>query len=113
MRERTGSRSAAVVAGLVAIMALGMLTGAAHAQVDPYGNGEPDVLPTIISRGGPDEPRPIVGGDIFRSEPEVEGGVLPFTGGDVTVFLVIAFVLVGAGTLIVRRRRAERQDTTG
>lgn len=90
--RRVHLRTAFVGLMAVAILALGV--SLAFAQTDPYSDNEPDVKPTLI---------------IDESEPEVEPappGVLPFTGGDVTVFLIGGLAAISVGTLIVKRTRA-------
>jgi LPXTG-motif cell wall-anchored protein len=37
-----------------------------------------------------------------------DSGTLPFTGADVTLFLVIGLSAIGAGTILVRRTRQSR-----
>jgi hypothetical protein len=50
-----------------------------------------DVLPSLQPRGG-----------------EVAPGVLPFTGSDLALFVVIGVAAIAGGTAIVRRARASR-----
>lgn len=120
MKSRAAARL--VLAGLTtALVVMVLLSTGATAQVsDPYGNGEPTVLPTRITHeGNPEVPEddPDVLGTRFSDVPdsgEVAGaadeqpGILPFTGGEVTVFVVVALGLLASGALIVRRTRTAR-----
>jgi hypothetical protein len=68
----------------------------AFAQTDPYSNDKPIVKPSLITRDADPEP------------PSVDPGpptVLPFTGGDVTAFLIVGLMAISAGTLVVHRTR--------
>ena len=123
---RTLSRIAltAVVAALAGILLSTMLLGTSAAQVDPYGGGKPTVLPTRIDRDKstpagtktPDE-EPTVQGIRFSDDgPETlpsadtKPGLLPFTGGDVLPYVLVAIALIGGGFVLVRRVRTGRTD---
>lgn len=124
MASRTVARLVlGVVAGAIAMPML-FTTGATAQMRDPYGNGQPTVLPTrITNTGGPEEPgeSPSVLGERFVDGPgdeqvsgsaqEQQPGLLPFTGGQVTVFLVAGLGLLALGTLLVRRTRAAGDRT--
>jgi LPXTG-motif cell wall-anchored protein len=60
---------------------------------------------------GPEVNPPGIEGETITPQTEdtsTESGTLPFTGADVTLFLVIGLSAIGAGTILVRRtRRAE------
>jgi LPXTG-motif cell wall-anchored protein len=65
---------------------------------------------------GPEPDNPGIEGETINPNPndlgenEGDGGVLPFTGADITLFVVIGLAAIGTGTLIVRRTRsAEHQ----
>jgi hypothetical protein len=55
---------------------------------------------------------PPEGGVITRDQPDVlggtepEGGALPFTGADITLFVATGLAAVGTGMFIVRRARS-------
>lgn len=103
---------------MVASMALAV--GVAGAQEDPYGGGEPIVLPTRIERDDQpshEEPPVVLDERITQpgadgpqvdasvTEPEAAAGILPFTGGDLTLFVVLGAALGVVGMTIVRRTR--------
>lgn len=100
MQERR--RRAGAIA-IVALVAFAALTTMAWAQTDPYGNGEPQVKPTLITN---------------PSEPEVETvrqerpatAVLPFTGGDVTLFLAIGLGAISVGVVMLKGRRTHEVE---
>jgi hypothetical protein len=52
-----------------------------------------ELLPSLLPRGE-------------RRGEEVGAGVLPFTGADLTLFVVLGLAAIGAGTVIVRRARS-------
>jgi hypothetical protein len=113
---------AVVVTALTGILLATLLVGTSSAQKDPYGNGKPTVLPTRLDRDTstpdgretPDEEASVQGIRFSDDGPETlpaaeaEPGVLPFTGGEILPFLVAALGLIGAGFVLVRRRRSER-----
>lgn len=100
VKIETDRRTGRIVLGTVASLLIAMvilMAGAepSLAQRDPYGNGGPTVKPTLITNDGePGEP-PL--------EERIGSGTLPFTGGDVTTFLVLGLGAIGVGTLLVRR----------
>ena len=69
----------------------------------------PKVLGTTLVRTDTDVPADEVGGELLeRSASEVgsEGGAtLPFTGADLTLFVMTGIGLAGAGTVLLRGRR--------
>lgn len=72
-----------------------LFAGVASAQTDPYDDGDP------YGGGGPD-----AGGEIIdNAEPSTEGAVLPFTGGEVTTFLLLGAGAIVLGTFIVRKSK--------
>lgn len=72
----------------------------ASAQTDPYGNGGPEVESEVIGTGQGTDNSEVVGSD---------SSVLPFTGADLTLYLAIGLIAVGAGVWLVRRNRV-RED---
>ena len=110
VRARLGKVVLAVVAGLLAASAWTFFySDPASAQVDPYSTQTPSVLPTRVTN----PPDPDIQGDketdddVGAVQPDDRDGVLPFTGGDVTLFLVIGAAAVTTGYVIVRRTRSE------
>ena len=103
LRENMGIRRAAHVTALV-VVAWALLSvafiGAASAQTDPYGNGGPDVEAEVI---GTDE-------GTGNNEVGSDSSTLPFTGADLTLFVVIGACAIGAGAFLVRRTR-QRADS--
>lgn len=65
-----------------------LFAGVASAQSDPYGDGNPGE-----------------GQIIDNAEPDTEGAVLPFTGGEVTTFLLLGAGAIVLGTFIVRKSK--------
>lgn len=118
--------AATLMAGSLMVLAM---TVPAFAQ-DPYGGGKPDDVKGIII-----EKNPSTGGNGSSNEPDVVGdqtvvrdktvvrgssevpgpsvlpstetGVLPFTGGDVLIFLAIGGAAVIIGSTLVRRTREQ------
>jgi hypothetical protein len=120
-RHMTLKKGAAVVLVLVIALigALSLGTVAANAQTtecDPYVEDctqprreqrrppNPDVQADLLERGG-SQPTGETGG-------QAESGTLPFTGADLTLFVVTGVALVGTGTILVRRTRARRSDSS-
>ena len=99
-RTRTENHAGRIVLGMVASTLIAMvilMAGASpsQAQRDPYGNGGPTVKPTlIVDNSDPGDP-PL--------ERRITNGTLPFTGGDVTTFIVLGMSAIVVGTFIVRR----------
>lgn len=107
---------------LLAIVGLG---GSSSAQVDPYASGSPTVLPTRIvitpsttthTASPGDSPSVLPTrherdndndeDDVAAVLPtRVGGGTLPFTGGDLVLFVATGASIIGTGTLLVRRSR--------
>ena len=104
------TRTALFVVAL-AVAAVGMLAFAPVASAgecfrDPYGNL---VCPDTEVRN----PKTSVEADLLErapSTPPAPAETLPFTGADVTLFVVTGAALVGTGTVLVRRTRARRSE---
>jgi hypothetical protein len=99
-------RTVVVAAVIVATMAL---MGSALAQ-----QSGSDELPDDTVRGKFfDRDRTAPGDDVLGELFPGERGesVLPFTGADLTLFVVAGVVAVAAGATIVRRTRARRAQT--
>lgn len=112
---------------LRAIIALSMLAAlslgstAALAQTDPYGGGEPTTAPTLIideSQPGEEEPEvlgttetrgqsPTGDGDTAAEAETRASGLLPFTGGDLALFLLIGTTAIAVGAAIWKRTARE------
>lgn len=105
IRRRSGRIVLVAIAALFLGMAWMFLYGSpAAAQVDPYSTQTPDVLPTRIT----DDKEPKIEPDIVEgSKPEPRDAVLPFTGGDVVLFVLVGAAAVGTGFFIVRRTRSD------
>lgn len=88
---------------LFSIVVLVALMGSPAVAQRRYPPGPPTVLPTVITR--PVVPKPPVAGPAVETAPETD--VLPFTGADVTMFLVGGTAAIATGTTLVRiaRRR--------
>lgn len=95
--RNTGRIVLATVASLLIAMVI-LMAGAkpSLAQRDPYGHGSPTTKPTrIIADSDPGDP-PLA--------------MLPFTGGDVTIFLVLGMSAIGVGTFMVRRHENKKDS---
>lgn len=110
-----------------AFLALAGFGDAANAQVDPYSTGSPTVLPTRITNTAspsesPDSSPTVLPTTLGRgprhpgpdsNPPEIlpsseEGGLLPLTGADLTLFAATGASAIGTGVLFVRRSRRRR-----
>jgi hypothetical protein len=107
---------AIVVVGMFALApaasAQTTITGEGECFFDPYGD---KVCPSDEVR----EPESEVGADLLRrpSTPpdtpaagDEDATTLPFTGADVTLFLVTGVALVATGSVLVRRTRTRRSE---
>jgi hypothetical protein len=110
VRARAGKVVLALVAGLLLATAWTFFySNPASAQVDPYATQTPSVLPTRVTN----PPNPDIQGDketdddVGAIRPDDRDGVLPFTGGDVMLFVVIGAAAVTTGFVIVRRTRSD------
>ena len=99
------SRARCGLAVLLSIVALIALMGSPASAQRRYPPGPPKVLPTVITR--PAVPKDDVGGTTFQAgeETQAEGDVLPFTGADLTLFVVGGMTAIAAGTTLVRVNR--------
>jgi hypothetical protein len=97
-----------VLVGCLVAAAMG-LAGSALAQTTGSAEQPPDdVLGEQIgneTQPGGDERGPSVLGDVTPSE---RGAALPFTGADLTLFVLAGAIAVGAGITLVRRARGSR-----
>ena len=99
------SRARCCLTVLFSVVVLMFLVGSPAVAQRRYPPGPPQVLPTVITR--PDVPKPQVGGTQFQAGPdtEAETDVLPFTGADLTLFVVGGMTAIAAGTTLVRVNR--------
>ena len=97
---------------LVAVVgAMSLASTAAFAQTDPYSGEEPEVLPTTITND--DAPQDEVLDERIQNDDVADAGVsdgqpsssgvLPFTGADLTLFLMTGLAAIGTGSMIVKR----------
>jgi hypothetical protein len=119
-RHMTLKKGAAVVLvlviALIGALSLGTVAANAQTECDPYVEDctqprreqrrppNSDVQADLLERGG-SQPTGETGG-------QAESGTLPFTGADLTLFVVTGVALVGTGTILVRRTRARRSDSS-
>jgi hypothetical protein len=91
----------AVLASLAVVVLMGFFVPALAAPGS--GDNPPDVQPNVIQKGD-------------KTEPEVLGstndGVLPFTGGQVVLFVVIGAAAIGTGMLILRSVGSRRDSVS-
>ena len=92
-----------VLSGLL-VLGAGVASAAEECPLDPYGN---EVCPSEDTKFNPD-----VEADVLtRPEtPPDDGETLPFTGADVTLFVITGAALVATGMLVVRRSRAAKSE---
>jgi hypothetical protein len=110
-QEKARARSVLLVAALLLITVVGglVVAGAAGAATndkgprDPYFTPSDSVLPSRISTPPPRS----------HTVPPFPPGdhVLPFTGADVTLFIITGVAAIATGTVLVRRTRARRQTS--
>lgn len=97
-----------VVAGL--LLALGatfFYGGSAEAKPkEPYSSQRPEVLPTRITDDN-EKRQPDDGDTVGGLEVDDRSGVLPFTGADIMLFLIIGSAAVGTGFVLVRKTRSD------
>ncbi len=74
-------------------------------------------VPAIAAPGGSsDDPPKVAPNELDRDrDPEVlgsaeDGGVLPFTGGDIALFVLVGVGAMGLGAVTVRVARSRRSD---
>lgn len=94
-----------------AVVVVALMAVPAVAQEDPYGNGGPNVKGDVIVNTDSSQPDNTVAGDTGEpaQRPGTSGAILPFTGGDVLVFVLIGGAAVLLGTMLVRRSAARRE----
>lgn len=95
---------------VMAVMLLLLLSAApAFAQQDPYVEVEPTVLPTLIEQPVTEDGKPVTedGEDEVLGEVVERPGILPITGGDLTLFVATGAALIGTGVVVRRVRRRE------
>lgn len=71
-------------------------------------------VPAIAAPGSSDKPPKVAPNELDR-DPEVlgsaeDGGVLPFTGGDIALFVLVGVGAMGLGAVTVRVARSRRSD---
>lgn len=82
----------------VAAVTLALLCFAGPALAAPNYPPRPDTQPNRFQRDNP-------GTEVLPSSQE-QGGVLPFTGAELTLYVVLGAGAIVLGTLIVRRARS-------
>jgi hypothetical protein len=98
-----------VVGGLVVAGAAGAAPNQSNPR-DPYFSPSDTVLPSRIST-----PPPRTHSVVPPPNDEVLGkrppSNLPFTGADLTLFVITGVAAIATGTILVRRTRARRQSS--
>ena len=95
-------RQIVLIVGLALTLALGLVSATAFAA-DPTTTQYHSALQQLPSGGGGNECPTCIGG----GGEESVGGSLPFTGLDVALLAAVAAVLLAAGLILRRSRRAE------
>ena len=115
-QEQARARSVLLVAALLLITVVGglVVAGAAGAATnagpkDPYFTPTDSVLPSRISTPPPRTHSVVPPPDdnILPKPPN-----LPFTGADLTLFVITGVAAIATGTILVRRTRARRQASS-
>ena len=116
-KEQTRARGALLIATLLLITVVGglMVAGAAGAATkgpnnDPYFSPSDTVLPSRIST-----PPPRTHSVVPPNDDQILGkrppSVVPFTGADVTLFIITGVAAIATGAVLVRRTRARRHTS--
>ena len=95
-------RTTVIVAMILASMSLAGAALAQSAEQPP----DDQVLDEVIRNEQPEGPNLLPELQPRGEQPDVAPNVLPFTGADLTLFVVVGAVAVATGTLIVRRARS-------
>lgn len=116
-QEQARARSVLLVAALLLITVVGglVVAGAAGAATnangpkDPYFTPTDSVLPSRISTPPPRTHSvvPPPNDNVLPKPPN-----LPFTGADLTLFIITGVAAIATGTVLVRRTRARRQASS-
>lgn len=113
-QEKTRARRVLLIAGMLLVTVVGglVVAGSAGAQTgphDPYSSPSDSVLPSRISTPPPHRRSvpPAPGPHVLPKRPPSN---LPFTGADVTLFVITGLAAIGTGMVLVRRTRARRQS---
>jgi hypothetical protein len=88
----------AVLASLAVVVLMGFFVPALAAPGS--GDDPPEVQPNVIQKSDKTDPEVLSSND----------GVLPFTGGQVMLFVVIGVGAIGAGTFVLRSSRRGSVD---
>jgi hypothetical protein len=97
-RRRAGMRMVNKLLVVAAVVGLLMVALPAYAQ-------------QRISGGNLQQPRtPKIQGITEDRGVTNDGGALPFTGADITLFVVIGLTAIGTGAVIIRRSRLRPQE---
>jgi hypothetical protein len=102
-QERARARGVLLIAMLLLVSIIGGLLVASSAGAqpgDPYSTPTRSIHPSRTT--SPPPPPPIVLRKCVGCDP------LPFTGADLTLFIVTGFAAIATGAVLVRRTRARR-----
>lgn len=114
-QQKTRARSVLLIAALLLLTVVGglVVAGAAGAATntgpkDPYSSPSDSVLPSRITTPPPRTHSAVPPPDqILGKRPPNN---LPFTGADVTLFVITGVAAIATGTVLVRRTRARRES---
>ena len=115
-RKRIAGRALrSVLAVMVVLAGALVLSGTAAAQETGSSsvNCELDPYNSVCEGGEKRNFGPEVESDVLtrpETSPDDSGETLPFTGADVTLFVITGAALVATGMLVVRRTRARRSE---
>lgn len=87
-----------VLASFAVVVLMGLFVPALAAPGS--GDSPPDVQPNVIQKSDKTDP-----GVLGTAE---DNGVLPFTGGEIMLFVLIGVAAIGAGTLVLRTVASRR-----
>ena len=111
-RTFAGKALLSVLALTVVLAGMLVLSGPASAQESSSITCTVDAYDTVCKEEQDKDFSPDVDAEVLTrpGTPPDDGETLPFTGADVTLFVITGAALVATGILIVRRARANRSE---
>ncbi len=99
-----------VLALTVLVAGMFVLSGTAAAQETSSVNCELDPYNSVCKGEQDRDFNPDVESEVLTRQPTDDSDTLPFTGADVTLFVITGAALVATGLLVVRRTRANKSE---
>ena len=112
-QQKTRARGALLIATMLVVTIVGGLivagTAGAKTPKDPYSSPSDSVHPTRITTPPPRTHSVVPPDDqVLGKRPP---SVVPFTGADVTLFVITGVAAIATGAVLVRRTRARRNNS--